>query len=201
MLKHTLYAAPLLACCLLVGCDEGKPATPAEDVQPATFGSGDPLADKAAEARKIEVIDASGLSNLRALAASQDKVLVIDCWATWCGSCVQMFPVLHQAMKERGDEVMLISLSYDEGDDTIRQAAKFLTRQRAWANAYLAKPGSDAKDEIAKTLSDEWDSGALPAVFVYGTDGKPVYEMTETRGEVGDWVAAIAKAVDGALAE
>ena len=147
----------------------------------------------------IPVVDAEAITTLRKEAVDAGKVLVIDCWATWCGSCVAMFPHLHKAMKERGDSVMLVSLTFDEGEDLTQKAAEFLTRQDAWEGALQAAEGSDAKNAIAAALSENWDGGVLPAVFVYKPDGTLSYEMLETRGEVPDWVNGIAAAVDAAL--
>src|SRR2546421_1154300 len=49
---------------------------------------------------------------------SQDmkgKVVIIDCWATWCGPCVAELPALkklYQKLHERGLEVVGVSLDY-----------------------------------------------------------------------------------------
>jgi thiol-disulfide isomerase/thioredoxin len=149
--------------------------------------------------REIPEVNAATLKALRRQAARQDKVLVVDCWASWCGPCLSMFPHLHKAMKERGDRVTLISLTFDESEEGIKKAGEFLTKQDAWDNAYLAEPDSDAKDAIADVLSENWDGGGVPAVFVFRPDGTLAHEMLETRGEVADWVAEIAKAVDQSL--
>ena len=148
----------------------------------------------------IPELNAQGIADLRERASATGKVLVIDCWATWCGSCVEMFPHLHNAMKDRGDRVLLASLSFDEGgEDMLHKVANFLDKQDAWKEAYRAAEGSDAKDAIAKALSPNWDGGALPAVFVYRPDGSVALEFTETRGEVQDWVDQITSAVDESL--
>lgn len=148
----------------------------------------------------IPVLDAEGIAELRKQASDADKVLVIDCWATWCSSCVAMFPHLHEEIKKRGDGAILASLSFDEGgDEMLHQVAAFLDKQDAWNHAYRAAEGSDAKDAIVKALSGNWDGGALPAVFVYKPDGTTAYELLETRGEVQDWVDEITQAVDQAL--
>lgn len=151
--------------------------------------------------QEIPVVNAGTIKALRKQAALQKKVLVVDCWATWCPSCVAMFPHLHKAMKERGDEVTLISLTFDEASEDIEQAKAFLTKHDAWENAYQATPGSDEKGAIAKALSDNWDGGALPAIFIYKPDGTTAHEMLETRGDLQDWVNEITSAVDEAKSE
>ena len=201
MLNNSLPITALLAVAmLLTGCGDEPTSNKQDAVQPdltTDHSSNGPYSN---DARTIDAINAAEITALRKQAAADGKVLVIDCWATWCGSCVAMFPELHNAMKQHGDDVMLVSLSYDEGEKSLIQAAQFLTKHDAWHDAHLAQAGSDAKDEITAALSTAWDGGALPAVFVYGPDGKTAYEMLETRGEVADWVAEIAAAVDKALA-
>lgn len=205
------------AAALLAGCDQSgtntTDTTPTDDDQ--TTNDQSAISDQDDEpglsiavdeddgvfTQEIPIINANTITALRRQAALQNKVLVVDCWATWCPSCVAMFPHLHKAMKERGDDVMLISLTFDEGEALTEKAGQFLTKHDAWDNAYQATPDSDEKDAIAKALSDNWDGGALPAIFVYKPDGSTAHEMLETRGDLKDWVGEITEAVDGALSE
>lgn len=192
--KHLMLS---LAALLLVGCDPGSDEVgEAWDDLPAEQQDAPNNPD--AEAFTLPVIDAAGLKELQQQTAEEGKVLVIDFWATWCGSCVQMFPKLHEEMKERGDKVRIISISHDEnaegGEDYIAKAARFITKRQATHGAYLCDPAS--KDAIGEMLSDEWDGVSLPAIFVFGKDGDLAYEMLETEGDVDEWVAGIAAAVD-----
>ena len=193
---------------LVVGCGEtpndpetsqsyedSQALTSSEQVNEALTGGAEPIPSD------IPVVNADTMQALRRQAVLQKKVFVVDCWATWCGSCVAMFPHLHKAMKERGEGVTLMSLTFDEGEASIKQAGEFLTKQDAWDNAYLAEQGSEAKDALSNALSESWDGGALPAVFVYAPDGSVALEFTKTRGEVQDWVDEIAQAVDQVLSE
>lgn len=215
--RTPLWLALITTAALVTGCEpaekDGDAATQAagdgQVVEPDTQAtpsdeSGLSIAvdeDDGVFTQEIPIINANTITALRRQAALQNKVLVVDCWATWCPSCVAMFPHLHKAMKERGDDVMLISLTFDEGEALTEKAGQFLTKHDAWDNAYQATPDSDEKDAIAKALSDNWDGGALPAIFVYKPDGSTAHEMLETRGDLKDWVGEITEAVDGALSE
>lgn len=201
----------LSAALLFTGCgDESTKQTPdaaSGDTTP-TQAEADEQATHEQEAepteQKFEVLDAAGIKALREQAADRDQVLVIDVWATWCPSCVAMFPKLHAAMKERGDKVKLVSLCYDEnspnGPDFVAKAKEFITAHHAWDGAYLAASG-EAKDELPAAMGGSWDDGVLPAVFVYGPDGALVHEMLATEGDVDQWVAGIGSAVDQAASE
>lgn len=197
----------LLVCCaLLLGCDDttSAPETSKHDTGRQTGvireAIDDGLADRADSITpEIPVVNANTLKALKRQAAIQKKALVVGCWATWCPSCVAMFPHLHKAMKQRGEDVVLISLNFDQGEKLTAKAGDFLTKQDAWHNAYQAEEGSEARDELVKVLGDTWDGGTLPAVFVYGPNGSVILEFTETRGELQDWVKEITDAVDAAL--
>lgn len=193
-------ASLALLCFVLVitGCGEEEAQPPVDTTEEKGLKSG---LTTYASLNQVKLVDAKAITALRSQAAAEGKVLVIDCWATWCSSCVAMFPHLHKAIKERGDGVIMASLCFDEGQDieTFSAIARFLSEQDAWENAYQAAEGSDATDAIAKALSDNWGGTILPAVFVYRPDGTTAYELLETRGEVQDWVDAIAGAVDSAL--
>lgn len=198
--KPLVTALLALAVLSFPACDQRAPQAPqpqasTPDATAATTGSemASPI-----NRPKHAILDHEAFLALREQTASQGKVLVVDCWATWCDSCIKIFPLLHDAMKERGDDVRLISLCYDEGEDFVKQAGAFLSRHKAWEDAYLVKAGPEAKDALAFAASENWGGGALPAVFVYGKDGELAYEMLQTQGDPTDWVNRISTAVDEA---
>lgn len=208
MPKPIRHLTLLSAALLFTGCgDESSDPTadPASADNPATQAGQAEQAETGEPAEQtFEVLDAAGIKALREQAADRDQVLVIDVWATWCPSCVAMFPKLHAAMDERGDKVKLVSLCYDEnspnGPDFVAKAKEFITAHHAWDGAYLAASG-DAKQDLPAAMGGSWDDGVLPAVFVYGPDGALVHEMLETEGDVDQWVAGIGSAVDRAAVE
>lgn len=50
------------------------------------------------------------------------KVKLIDFWATWCGPCKMMAPVIEEIKKEMGEEVEVEEIDVDKHQDT---AAKY----------------------------------------------------------------------------
>ena len=51
------------------------------------------------------------------LKESDDKVVVINLWAYWCGPCKEEFPDLVKFGKENSDDSKLILISLDETGD------------------------------------------------------------------------------------
>lgn len=45
------------------------------------------------------------------------KLAVVDCWATWCGPCVRMSPIIDEVAEEFGDKVVIGKYNVDENSD------------------------------------------------------------------------------------
>lgn len=54
--------------------------------------------------------------------AIQEGLVLADFWATWCGPCKMIAPVLEELDAEMGDQVKIIKVDVDENPDT---AGKF----------------------------------------------------------------------------
>ncbi|MFQ6068170.1 MAG: thioredoxin [Candidatus Bathyarchaeia archaeon] len=45
-------------------------------------------------------------------------LMVIDCWATWCGPCHMIAPIIEELAKEHADEIVFGKLNVDENPET-----------------------------------------------------------------------------------
>ncbi|QDU72446.1 TlpA family protein disulfide reductase [Mucisphaera calidilacus] len=170
MTLRTAIAACLLAA--LTACDqnstaENPPPTPA--VNTTTEAAPAPKPDLP---DALPVLDIDGIEALIAESAARDQIVVIDFWATWCVPCVAMFPELHEGLVAMGDDVRAVSITLDAPGKYEQRAIAFLNEHHALKDAYLLVPDTDQQERVVERLGEQWSNLEVPAVFVFGPDGK-----------------------------
>ncbi len=158
---------------LVSGC--GDESSPSQGVQQEVPQAGQ-------QVEHLQVVELKDIELIIAQAAAEDRVLVIDFWATWCLPCVQMFPELHEGLVGLGDQVRAVSVTLD---DPTREAAAiaFLSEQHALADAYIFKSDSAAQQALADGMGERWNNLAVPAILVYDPHEGLVGEFLEGVGD------------------
>ena len=96
------------------------------------------------------------------------RATLVNVWATWCEPCREEFPALLQVANARSrDGVRLVLISADFADQ-LPAIRKFLIAHGVTDTSYL-KSGDDLS--FINAMSPKW-SGALPATFIYTSDGR-----------------------------
>ena len=59
--------------------------------------------------------------NDQVIEASDNKLIVVDFWAPWCGPCKQLTPVLEKIISKSRDKVTLVKINIDENQQIAAQ--------------------------------------------------------------------------------
>ena len=150
---------------LLGGCGSGEPPQQtADDPSPPQATAAPPAASIA-----VDLVDHAEL--LERIAARRGQVVILDCWSTSCPPCIKEFPGLVALARDFGAKVACLSLSFDyEGfgtpEEVLPPVREFLTDVGATnVENLLGREDSD-------TLYEKLQLTSVPAVYVYGPEGK-----------------------------
>ena len=59
--------------------------------------------------------------NDQVIEASENKLIVVDFWAPWCGPCKQLTPILEKIISKTGDKITLVKINIDENQQIASQ--------------------------------------------------------------------------------
>ena len=71
-----------------------------------------------------------------------DKPVLVDFWATWCGPCRKVAPILEEINEQYGDKIEVVKLDTDANMDT---AARYGVVSIPTLNVYV-------KGQVVKTI-------------------------------------------------
>ena len=132
-------------------------------------------------AKPVEVTEVRATELQKAFADQKGKVVLVDCWATWCAPCVKKFPHLVELHKTYADKgLVCVSLSMDkfgdEDDYKKEKVVKFLKDKGAtFPNFIISEPKKD-EEALLKILGD---FQAIPYMVMYDRTGKKVWTSDE----------------------
>lgn len=128
----------------------------------------------------LEIYDYDGLEPL--INRKDNKIHVVNFWATWCAPCVKELPyfeAVHKQYKDKGVEVLLVSLDFPNTYDT---RLKPFIKKHALKSKVVAFDDTDQNRWIP-AINKNW-SGALPATIIYRGDQRQFYEKSFTQDEL-----------------
>ncbi|MDG2020472.1 MAG: TlpA disulfide reductase family protein [Phycisphaerales bacterium] len=105
------------------------------------------------------------------LAGGDDRLTLVDVWATWCPPCIASIPMLEAIHRDLGDEVRVIGLS----GESARTVRGWLERRTAEVRAGTLEPSAIPTYPIAAGIDPLPDlvraTQAYPTMYLLGPDG------------------------------
>jgi thiol-disulfide isomerase/thioredoxin len=118
------------------------------------------------------------------LSSLKGSVVLVNFWATWCGTCVVEMPSMEKLVEhERGKAFRLLAVSVDDGWPEIRK--------------FFAK-GSPLEVllDASRTVPKRWGTEKFPESFLVDKDGNIRYYVVSNR----DWsTPAVSACIDAML--
>jgi peroxiredoxin len=120
----------------------------------------------------VEMISKTELTKLRTNPGHQ--MMLVDFWATWCGSCVVEFADLQNTLRMYGGrDFSMVTISANMPDEKTG-VLRFLQKQHATSRNYLFDSQDTASLQTA--FDPKWDS-AVPYTILLSGDGKVLYKQ------------------------
>ena len=119
----------------------------------------------------VDLVSKAELTKLRANPSHQ--MMLVDFWATWCGSCVVEFADLEDTLRMySGRDFSLVTVSANMPDEKA-SVLRFLQKHHATSKNLLFS--SDDTASLQTAFDPKWDS-AVPYTILLSGDGKVLYK-------------------------
>jgi peroxiredoxin len=120
----------------------------------------------------VEFVSKAELTRLRSNPSHQ--LMLVDFWATWCGSCVAEFADIQDTFRMYSDrDLSLVTVSVNMPDEQA-SVLRFLQKKHATSRNLLFS--STDTTAMQQAFDPAWDS-AVPYTILLSGDGKVLYQQ------------------------
>ncbi len=162
------------------------PATPSEPAASKLLAAGTAAPDftvQTADGKPVKLSDYAG------------KVVVVDCWATWCGPCQISLPHTEQVFKKyQAKSVVFLPVCVW---DTKANFTAWLPQHKSLTMTFLFDPAGESDTNVWVA---QYGVNGIPSQFVIGKDGKIVSSFVGYDESTDPNELTLQAAIDKALA-
>ncbi len=129
---------------------------------------------------ELKVYNYDGIAPL--INKTDDKVHVVNFWATWCAPCVKELPYfekINKVYKAKGVELLLVSLDFPREYET--KLKPFLKEKQLKSEVVCLN--DVGQNRWIPAIDTTW-SGAIPATIIYKGGKRKFYEKSFTYEEL-----------------
>lgn len=102
---------------------------------------------------------------------SNDKIYVVEFWATWCGPCLRSMPHMASLQTEYGDKVAFIGIS-DEDEATVNGFMKKKSQDdKTWEEVLTYTIALDDEQKTNSAYMKAANQNGIPCAFIVGKSG------------------------------
>jgi putative thioredoxin len=164
------------------------------DASPA---AADPVMESSQASFMADVVD-----------ASQELPVLVDFWATWCGPCKTLTPILEKVVRAQGGRVRLVKIDVDKNRELVAQLSSMGLPMKSvptvvafWQGQIAAEPFSGAlpESEVKRYVESLLKlAGSAPPAADYIAQGKALLEAGEAEPAAQYFAAALQEDPDKA---
>jgi thiol-disulfide isomerase/thioredoxin len=137
---------------------------------------------------KVDLQSVDPAAVKKAIESNKGKVVLVNYWATWCGPCVDEFPLIVKLQNQYRDKgLVVIGISFDDPDEKDKVVA-FAGQNNVTFPLLMRKSGS--LEKFSDGIDKRW-SGVLPTTYVIDKSGKRVGKPMVGARSYEQFVAAV----------
>lgn len=128
---------------------------------------------------EIEVYNFKELEKV--LQSEEEKLLVVNFWATWCKPCIEELPFFEDIQRKNKSSIKVILVSLDFPNKLESQLIPFVNKKEIKSQVILLD--DPYENEWIPKVDATW-SGAIPATLLIYKGKKAFYERSFTQEEL-----------------